>query len=207
MKVLQILLNFVKNVHGYFANGTAMKVYAYTYEYDKIKSEGYKSLAMFDKNSEHFKGILMTHRHSAGSEDPGKIIAYLERTFPGRLRSVCVLTETAPVREYAHPYLNCLVHNADIVSFDLDRLIKDGLVEAVYCKDIRKTVLTEPYFENIYKVNDLSSLGDEPCDWHLCETEKYKNVSPWATVKHYMLVLTNGYIPSEYVMHESGPSV
>ena len=37
-----------------------MKVYLYTYAYDAIKQEGYKSLAMFDKNSEHCKNALWT---------------------------------------------------------------------------------------------------------------------------------------------------
>lgn len=32
-----------------------MKVYSYTYQYDKIKREGYKSLALFDENSEYYK--------------------------------------------------------------------------------------------------------------------------------------------------------
>ena len=35
-----------------------MKVYLYTYEYDKIKQEGYKSISMFDKNSQHYKNAL-----------------------------------------------------------------------------------------------------------------------------------------------------
>lgn len=77
-----------------------MKVYLYTYAYDKIKQEGYKSLALFDKNSEHYQNALRTHRHSARSENIDEILAYLEQTFEGRLRSICVLTETAPVREY-----------------------------------------------------------------------------------------------------------
>ena len=88
-----------------------MKVYLYTYAYDAIKQEGYKSLAMFDKNSEHCKNALWTHKHSAKSENIDDILAYLEKTFEGRLRSICVVTEIAPVEDYAHPYLNYLVHH------------------------------------------------------------------------------------------------
>ena len=51
-----------------------MKVYLYTYEYDKIKQEGYKSISMFDKNSEHYKNALKTHRSSAKSENVDDII-------------------------------------------------------------------------------------------------------------------------------------
>lgn len=179
-----------------------MKVYLYTYNYEKIKEEGYKSLAMFDKNSEHCKNILRTHRHSAKSENPDDILAYLEKTFEGRLRSICVVTEIAPIEDYKHPYLNYLVHHADVLSFDLDELIKNGLVEAIYCKDIRKTILTDPNFENIYKINTIDEIDSTPCDWKLCGTKKYISFSPWASVKHYFLVLTKGYIPPEYITLE-----
>ena len=179
-----------------------MKVYLYTYNYDKIKNEGYKSLAMFDKDSDHCKNILWTHKRSAKSENFDDILAYMEKTFVGRLRSICVVTEVAPLAEYKHPYLNRLVHYADVLSFDLDQLIKVGLVEAIYCKDIRETILTDSAFENIYKINSIDEIDVTPCDWSLCGTEKYIPFSPWATIKHYFLVLTKGYIPPEYITLE-----
>lgn len=45
----------------------------------------------------------------------------------------------------------------------------------------------------------MDKVNFKPCDWHLCEKEEYNNFSPWATIKHYMLVLTKGYIPHEYI--------
>lgn len=183
-----------------------MKVYLYTYEYDKIKQDGYKSISMFDKNSEFYKNALKTHRSSAKSENTEDILKYLENTFEGRLRSICVITDIAPVREYKHPYLNWLVHHADVISFDLNQLIKDGIVEAIYCKDLRQTALVDSSFENIYKINDISEIDSSPNDWSLCEQKKYKNISPWATIKHYFLVLTNGYIPLQYINLEEDNS-
>lgn len=179
-----------------------MKVYLYTYAYESIKVEGYKSLAMFDKNSEHCKNAAQTHRHSAKSENLDDILAYLEKTFEGRLRSICVVTEMAPVEDYAHPYLNYLVHHADVISFDLNRLINDGVVEAIYCKDLRQTALSDASYENIYKIENIANISLEPCDWHLCEKAEYKGLSPWVTIKHYMLVLKNGYIPPKYITLE-----
>ena len=179
-----------------------MKVYLYTYAYDAIKQEGYKSLAMFDKNSEHCKNALWTHKHSAKSENIDDILAYLEKTFDGRLRSLCDVTEIAPLEDYAHPYLNYLVHHADVISFELNQLINDGLVEAIYCKDLRQTALSDATYENIYKIENMNKLDLEPCDWHLCEKAEYKGLSPWATIKHYMLVLKKGYIPPEYITLE-----
>lgn len=179
-----------------------MKVYLYTYAYENIKKEGYKSLAMFDKDNEDTKKRLLVHRSSAKSENTEDIIAYLEQTFKGRLRSICVVTDMAPIEEYKHPYLNNLVRQADVISFDLNKLIEDGIVEAVYCKDLRETILTNPGFENIYKVNNINDIDLEPNDWHLCGNDEYIKYSPWATIKHYFLVLSKGYIPPECITLE-----
>ncbi len=179
-----------------------MKVYLYTYAYENIKKEGYKSLAMFDKDNEDTKKRLLVHRSSAKSENTEDIIAYLEQTFKGRLRSICVVTDMAPIEEYKHPYLNNIVRQADVISFDLNKLIEDGIVEAVYCKDLRETILTNPGFENIYKINNINDFDLEPNDWHLCGNDEYIKYSPWATIKHYFLVLTKGYIPPEYITLE-----
>lgn len=179
-----------------------MKVYLYTYAYGKIRKEGYKSLSMFDKTSEHFQKSLWTHKSSAKSENPDDILRYLENTFEGRLRSICVLTDIAPLIEYKHPYLNYLVHHADVISFDLNQLIENGIVEAVYCKDNRKTILKDPSFENIYKINNLEEIDLSQSDWQLCGEEKYIKFSPWTTIKHYFLVLKNGFIPSEHITLE-----
>lgn len=77
-----------------------MKIFIYTYSYDKIKENGYLSLSMFDRNCEHFKFATLTHRASAGSENIDDIVKYLENTFDGRMRSICGVTEIAhPFRE------------------------------------------------------------------------------------------------------------
>ncbi|MBQ8676910.1 MAG: hypothetical protein IJ529_00380 [Alphaproteobacteria bacterium] len=179
-----------------------MKVYLYTYAYDKIKKEGYKSLSMFDKDSDYYKNALLIHKSSAKSDNHDDILSYLEKTFKGRLRSICVITDVAPVQEYRHPYLNWLIRHADVISFDLNQLIKDGIVEDIYCKDLRQTVLKDASFENIYKINNIEEIDLAPNDWHLCEDKRYKKFSPWATIKHYFLVLKNGFIPAEYVTLE-----
>lgn len=184
-----------------------MKMYIYTYQYDKIKAEGYKSLAALPRD-ENFARRLKVHAHSAGTEDPAGIMQYLENTFPGRLRSVCALTETAPSGTFRHPYLNTLVHYADIISVNLEQLLNDGIVEAIYAKDLRRTILDNPDFENIFPVNGIDEIkaaaDDDPADWHLCEKEEYLPYSPWATIKHYFLVLANGCIPPEYITLEVG---
>ena len=178
-----------------------MKLYLYTYQYEQIKKEGYKSLALFDKRTNLYKQRLHVYDANAGSTKIKDILAYMEKTFKGRLRSICVITEPAPIKEYKHSYLNYLIHHADILSFDLNRLIKDGLVEAIYCKDNRKTILKDPNFENIYPVQP-DEIDKTPYDWDLSGQKKYIKYSPWSTIKHYFLVLKKGYIPPEYITLE-----
>lgn len=133
-----------------------------------------------------------------------KVIVHddLEKIFEGRLRSICVITDMAPKKDYKHPYLNYLIHHANVISFDLNKCLKDGLIEAVYCKDTRKTVLTNPIDENIYKINNIDEIDMSSFDWDLCGKDEYISFSPWATIKHYFIVLTKGYIPPEYISFE-----
>ena len=138
----------------------------------------------------------LLYTSSAVTEDPAGIMQYLENTFPGRLRSVCALTETAPSDTFRHPDLNTLVHCADIISVNLEQLLKDGIVEAIYAKDLRRTILDNPDFENIFPVSGIAEIkaaaADDPVDWHLCEKDEYLPYSPWAAIKHYFTVLANG---------------
>lgn len=64
-----------------------------------------------------------------------------------------------------------------------------------------------PNFLNIYKINSIEEIDLAPNDWHLCEDEKYKALSPWATIKHYFLVLNKGIVPAKYVTLETDNSM
>ena len=180
-----------------------MKMYAYTYQYDRIKTEGYKSLALVNQNEPSFQERLSVHAENAHSENCADIWAYLEKTFSGRTRSVCAVTEPAPIKTYKHNYLNYLIHHADLVSFDVDKLWQDGIIEAIYCKDLRETILTEIFFENIYPIQSPAEIDRTPVDWNLCEKKPYCLRSPWAAVKHYFFVLKDGIIPPEYITLET----
>ena len=183
-----------------------MKLYAYTYQYDRIKKEGYKSLALINRNDPTFADRIAVHADNTGSDNPKDIWAYLEGTFPGRTKSVCAITSPAPVQVYNHNYLNYLIHHADLVSFDVDRLWQDGLIEAIYCKDMRETILKDYFFENIYPIKTPDEIDREPLDWSLCEKRPYFHRSPWAAIKHYFLVLKDGRIPPEYITLETDNS-
>ena len=123
----------------------------------------------------------------------------MEQTLPGRTKSISCLTEKAPVENYEHTDLDYLVLHAAIISFELNDLLKDGLVEMIYCKDNSKTAKTDIDFENIYKINTPAEIDTSPLDWHQC-TEAYG--SPYNMLRHYILVLSKGFIPPEYITLE-----
>ena len=62
-----------------------MKLYLYTYQYDKIKKEGYKSLSLFDKRINLYKQRLHVYDNNAGSKKIKDILLYLEKTFISKI--------------------------------------------------------------------------------------------------------------------------
>jgi len=178
-------------------------MYAYTYLYNQIKKEGYKSLSLVNQDDPIFRKRLSVYAGNAHSENDKDIWAYLEKTFSGRTRSICAITEPAPIRTYKHNYLNHLIQYADLVSFDVDELWQKGIIEAIYCKDLRETIKKEIFFENIYPIKTPDDIDRTPLDWSLCEKKPYAARSPWASVKHYFLVLKNGIIPPQYITLET----
>ena len=52
----------------------------------------------------------------------------------------------------------------------------------------------------------LDEIDTEPYDWRLCGEKKYQKYSLWATIKHYMLVLKDGYVPPRYITLETDNS-
>lgn len=50
--------------------------------------------------------------------------------------------------------------------------------------------------ENINKIENAAEIDVSPLNWFGCD-EKYG--SPYNMLRHYMLVLTKGYIPPKYL--------
>ena len=171
-----------------------MRLYCYTYHAEKILQEGYLSVAANPNPKQ-----LEMYACKAGSTDFEDIKRYLEQTLPGRTRSISCLTEKAPIEDYEHPYLDYLVHNAAVISFELDDLLKDGLVEMIYCKDNSQTAKTDIDFENVYQINTPAKIDTSPLDWHGC-SPRYG--SPYNMLRHYILVLSKGFIPPGYLTLE-----
>lgn len=172
-----------------------MKLYAYIHQpvLECVLKEGYLSVSMQENPP-----VLCVYRNWAKSEKREDIINYLESTFEGRSRSISCLPEFAPDDDYEHPYLDNLVKSSKVISFDLNNMIKDGVVEAIYCKDCSQTVKEDMEFENIYKVDNFE-IDFTPLDWHSCAV---KYGSPFNMLRHYMLVLKDGMVPPKYIKQE-----
>lgn len=171
-----------------------MKLYSFTYAADAILKEGYLSASRQEN-----PGILTVYKTKAKSDKKEDIINFLESTFKGRFRSISCVTEPAPIDNYKHPYLDNLVKNANVVSFDIDRMWADGIIEAIYCKDCSETAEKDVSFENIYKIDDISQIDYSPLDWQRCDV---KYGSPYNVIRHYLLVLKDGIVPPQYICKE-----
>lgn len=164
------------------------KLYTYAPLENTVMTEGLLSPAKCHNELKHYQ-------RRVGCEDKAAVFEWLEKSFEGRSRSVSCLTE--PIQWQGNDeMLKAIVGGNVLFSYDLDELLKDGIVEAVYCKDGSDA---NGENEKFYRVEaekvDFSSLP-----WHKCSREKGLL---YAVIRHYLLVLKKGYIPPIYLTRES----
>lgn len=89
-----------------------------------------------------------------------------------------------------------IVDGTELFSFELDELIKDGLVESIWCKNGSDAGgLKEKFYQVKVDEIDLS-----PLTWEKVDASKDLL---YAVVRHYLIVLKDGYIPSKYIKKEN----
>lgn len=170
-----------------------MRLYHYAPKKNTVLKQG---LCSFSK----YLGNLKSYAFFAKSNKKKDIIAWMDKVFPGRSRSISCFTEPVKWRGN-NRVLKKIVKNTVLFSFELDDLIKAGLVESVWCRDDvakkgHKYVLDDGYEQYFYKVKpkeiDTSSLP-----W-----EKVKNNNRAGLLRHYMIVMKKGVIPPKYLRLE-----
>ena len=163
------------------------KLYTYAPLQNTVLTEGLLSPAGCHNELQHYQ-------RRSGCEDKDAILAWLEQSFEGRSRSVSCLTE--PVQWQGNDgMLRAIVDNNVLFSYDLDELLKDGIIEAIYCKDG-----SDAGGENeIFFRTKAEEIDFSPLPWHKCSREKGLL---YAVIRHYLLVLKEGYIPAEYITKE-----
>jgi len=161
-----------------------MKLYHYIPKGNEALTKGIYSVSQLPEE-------LLKYGKRLGTDDPKKILSWMEGTFAGRSRAISVLTE--PVHWQGNdPMLKEWVDKMDLMEIDFDALAKDGKIESIWCKDGSAPEGTN---ENIRKINaneiDCSSLP-----WHLCSKEKGLF---FGIIRHYFLVMKDGVIPAKYI--------
>lgn len=161
-----------------FCTGVVM-LYSYIMVPNKVLQEGIKAPALLsEKDLQHYAGRAGTAR-KAGIE------AYLETVFPGRSRAISCLTEQVPdtgsrkIREFKK-LRECFCFSEEI--------LKDAqIVEAVWLID----------GDN---VNPAAGLDFSSPAW---ETVRDDDDLFFKRIRHYMLVLKNGFLPAGYIKKAS----
>lgn len=165
-----------------------MKLYHYAPKENTIMKDGLLSLAKGRKD-------LRCYAHRAGSDKREDVLAWLEQTFFGRSRSISCLTE--PIKWQGNDeVLKKIVEGCELFSFELDDLIKAGIVEAIWCKNGSAAGGLNEHF---YKVKD-EEVDFSPLPWEKVDASKDLL---YAVIRHYLLVLKDGVIPPEYLTKEA----
>jgi len=164
-----------------------MRLYHYAPKENTIKEKGLLSISKGPRD-------LRAYAHRAGTENRDEIMAWLDKPFPGRSRAISCLTE--PIKWQGNDaVLKKIVDNSALFSFELDDLLKAGLVESIWCKNGSDAGgYNEKFFEVKPEDIDLS-----PLTWEKVDAAKDLL---YAVVRHYLIVLKDGIIPPEFLREE-----
>ena len=164
-----------------------MKLYHYAPKVNTVKEKGLLSISKGPRD-------LRAYAHRAGSENRDEIMAWLDKTFAGRSRAISCLTE--PIKWQGNDaVLKAIVERSALFSFELDDLIKAGLVESIWCKNGSDA---GGYNEKLFEVKP-EDIDLSPLTWEKVDAAKDLL---YAVVRHYLIVLKDGYIPPEFLREE-----
>ena len=152
-------------------------LYTYVRRPHSVMTDGIKSPFAADEDR------LFHYAKRAGSVKKEDILNYLETVFSGRSRAVSCLTETAPRTE--NPKIKNWANACDCFSFDLDPLIKENIVQSIFCADAGTLTPT-----------DARMIDCSPLNWE--SVNPYDNVF-FQRIRHYMIVLKDGVLPVKFI--------
>ena len=165
-----------------------MRLYHYAPIENTVLSDGLLSISCIQKD-------LRAYAHRAGSNNREEILAWLDKTFYGRSRAISCLTE--PIKwQNNDSVLKRIVENSALFSFDLSELVKDNLVEAIWCKNGSEA---GGYNEKFFQVKP-EEIDFSPLEWERVDAAKDML---YAVIRHYLIVMKNGVIPPKYLTREN----
>ena len=154
-------------------------LYSYILKPNDVLINGIKAPVLSDA------AFLTHYTGRAGSAEKEKIIAYLETVFHGRSRAVSCLTERIP--DLNSRKLQGFKALRECFTFSPDIIKDTQIVEAVWCAE-----------NGTFR--QVDSLDFSPLPW---ETINDEDDVFFARIRHYMLVLKQGYLPPEYIKRAS----
>lgn len=164
-----------------------MRLYHYAPKENTVKEKGLLSISKGPRD-------LRAYAHRASSENKDDIMAWLDTTFAGRTHAISCLTE--PIKWQGNDaVLKAIIDRSTLFSFELDDLIKAGLVESIWCKNGSDA---DGYNEKFSEVKP-EEIDLSPLTWEKVDATKDLL---YAVVRHYLIVLKNGYIPPQYLQEE-----
>ena len=172
-----------------------MKLYHYVPKNNTVLVDGLYSYAKYPTDLKRYSSFAKSNKRK-------DVVAWMEKTFPGRSRTVSCLTE--PVKWRGNdPILKKIAKGSVLFSFELDDLVKDGLVESIWCRDDlakkgRKLHIHKGCDNYFYQVKP-NEIDTSPLTWEKVDT---KNQLLYGAVRHYMIVLKKGIIPAKYIKQE-----
>ena len=138
------------------------------------------------------------YRRTGGETTHAGIVKWMEKSFPGRSRSIRALIEPLQWTERSRHGIKELVIDAcDLFKIDVSALDKDGLLEAVY---VSPSILGKeneyPDDEPLYKLSGIDEIDFTPNDYSILDDEKGRR---FAFLRYYLLVIKGGIIPPQYI--------
>lgn len=164
-----------------------MRLYHYAPKENTVMKRGLLSISKAPRD-------LRAYAHRAGTQNRDEIMAWLDKTFTGRSRAISCLTE--PIEWQGNDaVLKAIVDRSALFWFELEDLIKAGLVESIWCKNGSDAGgYNEKFFEVKQEDIDLS-----PLTWEKVDAAKDLL---YAVGRHYLIVLKDDVIPPEFLTLE-----
>lgn len=184
--------------YAFLRKRPAMKLYHYAAKGNTVLKDGILSLAQ-NPNAE-----LGYYNKRSGATTHEGVVQWMENCFAGRSRGIRGFSE--PIRWTENSLsLKEFVNNADMFSIDLDALVQDGLLEAVY---VSPPIPIDPEAlppkgigftdvdEVLVKLGSIADISVEAVDWSVCNDKLGRR---FAFVPYYLIIVKNGVIPPQYI--------
>lgn len=177
-----------------------MKLYHYVTKGNNVLDVGLLSISKNPKTDINY------YTKRSGAKTHKGVCAWMEKCFKGRSRSIRCFTTPLQWTEKSLR-IKELVDSCDLFELNLDLLVKDGLVEAVYLKP---SIFDGHYFSMEFREN-LGNGADESLiklksvkdidykyhqTWDLCDDSKGLRMAP---LQYYILIVKDGVVPPKYL--------